>query len=189
MLTSTLQTGIPDPPMGQGEVAIAESSLHPWTPKSGHRRPVKTGVEVWVMKTSPRGGGSHTEEVWSSGSGYIYISGNDTLSAVVLFNASNSSGVGCHGADVASPGGWPSVVSGSSLANSSLVLELHQTRVWFSDPISLLNDSPWEITIRKDLLSQAGGSILRLLKPFFTPCGNLMLLNGDCSLHGARFVI
>ncbi|KAL0185744.1 hypothetical protein M9458_017414, partial [Cirrhinus mrigala] len=33
-------------------------------------------------------------------------------------------------------------------------------RVWFSDLISLLDGSPWEIPIRRDLLSQAGGSIL-----------------------------
>ncbi len=33
-------------------------------------------------------------------------------------------------------------------------------RVWFSDLISLLDDSPWEVPIRRDLLSQAGGAIL-----------------------------
>ncbi len=33
-------------------------------------------------------------------------------------------------------------------------------RVWFSDLISLLNDSPWDIPVRRDLLSQAEGKIL-----------------------------
>ncbi len=33
-------------------------------------------------------------------------------------------------------------------------------RVWFSDLISLLDSSPWEIPIRRDLLSQAEGMIL-----------------------------
>ncbi|KAI2647353.1 ORF V: Enzymatic polyprotein [Labeo rohita] len=33
-------------------------------------------------------------------------------------------------------------------------------RVWFSDLISLLDGSPWEIPVRGDLLSQAGGTIL-----------------------------
>ncbi len=33
-------------------------------------------------------------------------------------------------------------------------------RVWFSDLISLLDGSPWEVPIRRDLLSQAGGAIL-----------------------------
>ncbi len=33
-------------------------------------------------------------------------------------------------------------------------------RVWFSDLISLLDGSPWEVPVRRDLLSQAGGAIL-----------------------------
>ncbi len=32
-------------------------------------------------------------------------------------------------------------------------------RPWFVDLVSLLEDSPWEIPIRRDLLSQAGGTI------------------------------
>ncbi|KAI2663485.1 DNA-directed RNA polymerase subunit beta' [Labeo rohita] len=35
-------------------------------------------------------------------------------------------------------------------------------RVWFSDLISLLNGSPWEIAVRRDLLPQAGDTILHL---------------------------
>ncbi|KAI2666499.1 ORF V: Enzymatic polyprotein [Labeo rohita] len=35
-----------------------------------------------------------------------------------------------------------------------------RTGVWFSDLISLLDGSPWEIPVRRDLLSQAGGTIL-----------------------------
>ncbi len=33
-------------------------------------------------------------------------------------------------------------------------------RVWFSDLISLLDGSPWEIPVRRDLLSQAGGTLV-----------------------------
>ncbi|KAL0170932.1 hypothetical protein M9458_035528, partial [Cirrhinus mrigala] len=33
-------------------------------------------------------------------------------------------------------------------------------RGWFSDLISLLSGSSWEIPVRRDLLSQAGGTIL-----------------------------
>ncbi|KAI2649174.1 Ketol-acid reductoisomerase (NADP(+)) [Labeo rohita] len=36
-------------------------------------------------------------------------------------------------------------------------------RVWFLDIISLLNGSPWEIPVRRDLLSQAGGTIFHPL--------------------------
>ncbi|KAI2654668.1 enzymatic polyprotein [Labeo rohita] len=41
-----------------------------------------------------------------------------------------------------------------------LVAPFWPGRVWFSDLISLLEGSPWEIPVRRDLLSQAGGSFL-----------------------------
>ncbi|KAI2658972.1 ORF V: Enzymatic polyprotein [Labeo rohita] len=41
-----------------------------------------------------------------------------------------------------------------------LVAPFWPGRVWFSDLISLLDGSPWEIPVRRDLLSQAGGSFL-----------------------------
>ncbi len=37
-----------------------------------------------------------------------------------------------------------------------LVAPFWPGRVWFSDLISLLDGSPWEIPVRRDLLSQAG---------------------------------
>ena len=40
-----------------------------------------------------------------------------------------------------------------------LVAPFWPGRVWFSDLISLLDGSPWEIPIRRDLLSQAGGHL------------------------------
>ncbi|KAI2647584.1 ORF V: Enzymatic polyprotein [Labeo rohita] len=49
-----------------------------------------------------------------------------------------------------------------------LVAPFWPGRVWFSDLISLLDGSPWEIPVRRDLLSQAG-------VPSFTPgrsCGS-----------------
>lgn len=42
------------------------------------------------------------------------------------------------------------------LATSSSILA---SRVWFVDLMSLLEGSPWEIPTRKDLLSQAQGTI------------------------------
>ncbi len=41
-----------------------------------------------------------------------------------------------------------------------LVAPFWPGRVWFSDLISLLDGSPWEIPVRRDLLSQAEGMIL-----------------------------
>lgn len=81
-------------------------------------------------------------------SGYFCISGNDRLSAVVLSSASSTTGTGCHGADVAEAplssgeslsGGCPPVVSGFSLANSSVVLGPDFPPLWL-----LLGDSDQE---------------------------------------------
>ncbi|XP_048024136.1 LOW QUALITY PROTEIN: uncharacterized protein LOC125253920 [Megalobrama amblycephala] len=57
-------------------------------------------------------------------------------------------------------------------------------RVWFSDLVSLLDGSPWEIPVRRDLLSQAEGSIfhprpelwnlVRQLDPFNCPVGAVL---------------
>ncbi len=41
-----------------------------------------------------------------------------------------------------------------------LVAPFWPGRVWFSDLISLLDGSPWEIPVRSDLLSQAGGTLV-----------------------------
>ncbi|KAL0170910.1 hypothetical protein M9458_035506, partial [Cirrhinus mrigala] len=41
-----------------------------------------------------------------------------------------------------------------------LVAPYWPARAWFSDLISLLDGSPWEIPVRRDLLSQAGGTTL-----------------------------
>ncbi|XP_073720453.1 uncharacterized protein [Misgurnus anguillicaudatus] len=41
-----------------------------------------------------------------------------------------------------------------------LVAPFWPNRIWFSDLVSLLDGSPWEIPVRRDLLSLAGGSIL-----------------------------
>ncbi|KAL0183913.1 hypothetical protein M9458_019609, partial [Cirrhinus mrigala] len=40
-----------------------------------------------------------------------------------------------------------------------LVAPYWPARAWFSDLISLLDGSPWEIPARRDLLSQAGGPV------------------------------
>lgn len=78
------------------------------------------------------------------------MSRNDTLSVLVLPHASSSVGVGCHGSDMAeapgsfregSPGWGSSTISSSVLAGSSVVL----------GP----DVSPWEISLRRDLLTQA----------------------------------
>jgi hypothetical protein len=50
-----------------------------------------------------------------------------------------------------------------------LVAPFWPGRVWFSDLIFLLDGSPWEIPVRRDLLSQAGGTLVH-------PCPELWKL-------------
>ncbi|XP_060741844.1 uncharacterized protein LOC132856323 [Tachysurus vachellii] len=44
--------------------------------------------------------------------------------------------------------------------NLLLVAPRWPSRVWFTDLVSLLNGTPWEVPVRRDLLSQAQGAIL-----------------------------
>ncbi len=88
------------------------------------------------------------------------------MSPLVLSNSSGSTGTGCHGTDVADA----SSVCGSPIAllpgvlarvrrdevSLLLVAPFWPGRVRFSDLISLLDGSPSEIPVRRDLLSQAG---------------------------------
>ncbi len=48
-LAPPLQAFAPDPPVGPGETALPEGSLHPWVPQSGSRHPVETGAEARGM--------------------------------------------------------------------------------------------------------------------------------------------
>ncbi len=41
-VTSTLQTGVPNPPVVPREVVVSASNLHPWDPQYRSRRPVET---------------------------------------------------------------------------------------------------------------------------------------------------
>ncbi len=99
------------------------------------------------------------------------------MSPLVLSTSSSPSGAGCHGTDVAeassvclSPDCAAPRSSGESApgrSSAAISSPFWPGRVWFSDLISLLDGSPWEIPVRRDLLSQAG---------VFTParrCGSL----------------
>ncbi len=47
---STLQTGVPNPPVVPREVVVSESNLHPWGPQYRSRHPVETGAEARGME-------------------------------------------------------------------------------------------------------------------------------------------
>ncbi|KAL0190873.1 hypothetical protein M9458_013571, partial [Cirrhinus mrigala] len=63
---------------------------------------------------------------------------------------------GCHGTDVAEASSVRFSPDRSDGVSLLLVAPYWPGRVWFSDLISLLDGSPWEIPVRRDLLSQAG---------------------------------
>ncbi len=67
-VTSTLQTGVPNPPVVPREVVVSSSSLHPRGPQYRSRHPVETGTEARGMEAPPRGGGDDMEawvDLWS----------------------------------------------------------------------------------------------------------------------------
>ncbi len=87
--------------MDPGETALLEGSFHPWVPQSGSKHPVETGAEARGMDAPHRGGGADLEEIWESPGRLVCVSRDLTMSPLVLSNSSNSTGAGCHGADVA----------------------------------------------------------------------------------------
>ncbi len=52
-VTSTLQTGVPNPPVVPRKVVVSASNLHPWGPQYRSRRPVETGAEALGMEAPP----------------------------------------------------------------------------------------------------------------------------------------
>ncbi|KAI2668217.1 ORF V: Enzymatic polyprotein [Labeo rohita] len=157
---------------------LTESSFCARVSQCGSRRPVETGAEARGMDASPRGGEADLESVWSSPGGPVCHEGQCTMSPLVLSSSSSSTGAGCHGTDVAEAASvrfspialLPGVLERVRRDGVSLLLvaPFWPGRVWFSDLISLLDGSPWEIPVRRDLLSQAG-------VPSFTPgrsCGS-----------------
>ncbi len=100
VVTSTLQTGMPNPPVLPREVVVSASNLHPWGPQYRSRHPVETGAEARGMEAPPWGCGADMEGVRPGISGSVYISRDVSLSALVLPHASSSSRTGCDEIDM-----------------------------------------------------------------------------------------
>ncbi len=101
VVTSTLQTGMPNPPVVPMEVVVSSSSLHPRGPQYRSRHPVETGAEARGMKAPPRGVGADIEGVRAGTSVSVCVSRDISLSTLVLSHVSSSSRTGRDGADVA----------------------------------------------------------------------------------------
>ncbi len=169
-LAPVVQTGTPDPLVVPGQVPLTESTIYSWVPECGTRRTVETGAEARGMDASPRGGEADMENILSGGGGPLRNSSECAMSPLVLSSSSSSPGTGRYGTDLAeatsvrfspdrsaprssdesTPRRCSPTVSSPVLAGPSMVL----------GPDFLLDDSPWEVPIRRDLLSQAGGAIL-----------------------------
>ncbi len=101
MFMSTLQTGMPNPPVLPREVVVSSSSLHPGGPQYRSRHPVKTGTETQGMEAPPGGGGADMEGVRPGTSGSVCVSRDVSLSTLVLPHASSCSRTGRDGIDMA----------------------------------------------------------------------------------------
>ncbi len=145
--------------VGPRQAPFAEGSLYSWASQYGSRHPVEAGAEAQGINASPRGGEADLECVWPGTGEPIRCSGDSAKSPLVLSNSSSSTGAGYHVTDVAkarlygfppiaSVPGWGQCTSGITvLAGPSLVLG-HGFLGY-----------QWEILVRRDLLSQAGGTI------------------------------
>ncbi len=103
------------------------------------------------------------ESFWPCSIVPLCDSGDIPMSPLVLSDSSSSFGTGRFDADLASsvrfsPNRSAPGSSGESVPGrgESTAGSRKPGRVWFLDLISLLDGSPWEIPVRRDLLSQAG---------------------------------
>ncbi len=139
------------------------------SPQYRSRHPFETGAEARGMEAPPRGGGADVEGVRPGTSGSVCVSRDVSLPTLVLPHASSSSRTGCDDTDVAeassvrispdrsapgstgesSPGPGPTTSYCPAVAGQSMVPK----------SFSLLDGPPLELPVRRDLLSQAGGSI------------------------------
>ncbi len=100
-VTSTLQTGVPNPPVVPREVIVSASNLHPGGPQYRSRQPVVTGAEARGIEAPPRGGRADMDRVQPGTSGSVCVSRDVSLSPLVLVHASSSSLTRRDGTDVA----------------------------------------------------------------------------------------
>ncbi|CAM4725781.1 unnamed protein product [Leuciscus chuanchicus] len=141
-VSTTVQAGSSDPPMGPGETTVPQGSIYSGASECRSRYSVKTGAEARGVEASPRGGGASVGEIWASPSRPFRIIRLNPLSSLVLPHTSSPSRTGCNGAGVAeatsvrvppsiyapgssgesSPGRGSSTINSSVLADPSLVL-------------------------------------------------------------------
>ncbi len=165
-----IQAGAPDPCVVSGQASLAESSSYSWASQYGSRHPVEAGAEAREMDASPRVGEADME---SFGQAQVDLfATRQTSHCPLWFSLTHPAPLGLD----AMVQTWPrlrlydfppiALLPGvlervrRDGVRLLLVAPFWPGRVWFSDLISLLDGSPWEIPVRRDLLSQAEGMIL-----------------------------
>ncbi len=163
-----LQVCALDPCVVPGQAPLAESSSYSWASQYGSRHPVEAGAEARGMDASPRGGEADMESFWPSSGGFVAT--RQTSHCPIWFSLTHPAPLGLD----AMVQTWFRLYAFPPIALLPGVLERVRRdgvrlllvalfwpgRVGFSDLISLLDGFPWEVPVRRDLLSQAEGMIL-----------------------------
>ncbi len=164
-VTSTLQTGMPNPPVLPREVVVSSSSLYPWGRRYRSRHPAETGAEARGIEAPPQGGGADMEALVDM------FASRETSHCPLWFSLTHPAPLGpdvmvqtwprlflyAFSPIVLLPGVLERVCRDRVLL--LLIAPWWPGRVWFPDLISLLDRPPMELPVRMDLLSQAGSSI------------------------------
>ncbi len=142
-LAPLIQAGAPDPCVVPGQVPLAESSLYSWESQCRSRHPVEAGE--WRLHPEV------VKQIWRvfDQAQVDLFATHQTLHCPLWYSLTH-------------PAPLPGVLERVCRDGVRLLLvaPFWPGRVWFSDLVSLLNSSPWEIPVRRDLLSQAEGIIL-----------------------------
>ncbi len=193
-VTSTLQTGEPNPPVVPKEV-VSLSSLHPRGPQYRSRHPpIFLRAEARGMEAPPRGGGADMEARVD-----LFIS-RETSHCPLWFSLTHPAPP----RPDAMMQTWPRLCLYTFPPIALLPRVLERVcqdrvllllialrwpgRVWLPDLISILDGPPLELPIRRDLLSHAGVSIFHPnqncgncgLGLWGGPAHRLRSLNRDC---------
>ncbi len=158
-----IKAGAPDPCVVPGQVPLTESSLNSWASPCRSRHPVEAGAEAgeWrlhpeVVKQILRVFGQAQVDLFATRqTSHCLLWFSLTLTMVQTWPRLHLYTF----PPIALLPGVPERVRRNGV-RLLLVAPFWPGRVWFSDLISLLDSSPWEIPVRRDLLSQAEGMIL-----------------------------
>ncbi len=155
--------------LGTGQVPVPQGDLHPRAYECGSRLAVQTSCDTWGVETPPE----VVSQIWERfyETEVDLFASQETAQCPLYFSLTPPAPLGLD----AMAHRWPrrglyafppiallpGVLAKVRQQGSRLLLIAPRwpTRIWFSDLISLLDGSPWVIPVRRDLLSQAQGTV------------------------------